>query len=710
MNSIKLHLIYLVMMCVGLCPRVAMAENGGHTFTYTEIPSVEISTDQEGNKVRYTIGLYSFNWAAGSQIQLQHPAPDAFLFAQRQDYRDWWFAVKYKTGDTNICSHSYDVTADNSYIGVVNRANNLEFFLNLELDKNGNPLESQDKNKIIQTLENKFKVTKIEDNDNYESSSAQPQDIKTVLSGLFDGCQEFLTVDDLVEKLQAEKSNDEVTAEKAELEKEISTLKENLEKIEKQLAEKTAELKVEKGFRKKLQNQLLSMQDPSSKDGSEDWLKTLKKSLSKVFRDQNFLKWLFGALIGLLMIVVIAGGFLLYRKVAQRFDEKMESYHADTQPQISDDMHNFKKQQADILAVVGDIYGELKKTPIANDERMAPNYQNTDAKQAETLLSAVQATQKVASDKLAAHIDQWFKNFISQYESGKQEYNEKLARLRLDYEKEKQSRLDMQTQLKHAEAGQEQERKRFLKLEDQVDDLKKKSARIYQKGGLKLSDEESQNLTSERLAELGSLYSKRPTVQQYGLAMDALKNRLGDPALADEPFFKAVGLNVLQAKLSKIHHFREFYETDEFSAYLVGHWKDNIQLIFRACLLLESYFQLDMQNPVLIDLQQAQTAARKLLAEHGLIHDDFQLPVPSHELERKFEVTVHGDIPADLANHAGFKDKVQALRRSGAHKVVCYVSRWGLSAQAGATYTGDLPGTVLKSLERLDPVVRGWGE
>ena len=768
MNAIKLRLICLVLMCVGLCPRVAMAENDGHSGTYTKIPSVKISTDQEGNSVEipaesdYTIGLYSFNWnsesqaqplASNSDSQTQPRKPDAFLFAQHKENSGWWFAVKYKIENRDTCSYYSDVGKGNSYPEVVQQASRLKFFRELDLEPNPKDFEAA-QNNITTSLDTNFNVN-ITNLENHEDSPYT--DIKDALNKLFNNCQIFLHDayfdDEAIEK----------NAELATLIEQIETLRQSNSVLTTQLQEKKGKLKAAQDNEKKLKKEIAELnaeKEPNTEIGIEGWLKSLRNSE----------KWLFRALIGLLMIVVIARGFLFCRKI-------MKSYRADMEQikSISNDTHNFEKQQVkiekqqeDILARVQDIdialteYIKLKKAPIDNDERMMPNYQNTDAAQAKTLLSAVQTAQKAASEKLAAHIDQQFKNFISQYQSGAQEYNEKLEKsrpdmqtqlahakagqeqeresllsavqmaqkaaseklaahidqqfknfisqnekheqLKLDYEKEKDSKLDMQAQLKDAKAGQEQ-------AEDKLDYLKKISARTYQQGGLKLSDEENEDLASERLAELGSLYNKRPTVQQYGLAIDALKNRLGDPALADEPFFKAVGLNVLQAKLSRIHHdFRRFYENDEFSAYLVGHWKDNIQLIFRACLLLESYFQLDMQNPVLIDLRLARNGATKLLWEHGLIPDDFQLPVPSHELERKFEVTVHGDIPADLAAHAGFKDKVQALRRSGAHKVVCYVSRWGLSAQAGAPYTHDLPGTVLKSLERLDPVVQGWGD
>ena len=721
MNAIKLRLICLVLMCVGLCPRAVMAENHGHSGKYREIESVKISTDQEGKTVGYTIGLYSINWNTDIQ-QRQHLDPDEFLFAQNIDSSKWWFAVKYKIKNSNICSYSNHVKGNN-YPEVVKQAERLEFFSELGFN---NPKDFDGAvNKITNSIKNKFNIDITEDDssgDNGGSSSGDIRDhpfqnIRSALNSFFNGCTIFIPsyVDDKVIKENADR-----------VEK-IDDLEEELENKKTDISRLDAELTKQEDLNKELQVKVINKfdklgpvsnsQDIENNGGSEYWSKILRKFFSE----------LFPALIGLLMIAVVAGGFLFWRKI-------MKSYRAVTEQTISNDMHNFEKQQEEmlreILKRVQNIYTELEKTPIRNVERMPPNYQNTNATQAKALPSAVQTRQKQLADhigeKLAAHIDPQLKVFLSDVQKTQNtaseklatdidlqfrsfiSRNEKLEQLKRDYEKEKDSRLHMQTQLKDAKAGQEQARESFRRLEYQVDDLKKKSVRIYQQGGL--SDEESENLAPERLAELGSLYIKRPTVLQYGLAINALKKRLGDLALADEPFFKAVGLNVLQEKLSEIHHFRKFYETDEFSAYLVGHWKDNIQLIFRACLLLESYFQLDMQNPVLIDLRLARSAATKLLYEHGLIPDDFQLPAPSHEFECKFEVAVHGDIPADLANHPGFKDKVQALRRSGEHKVVCYVNRWGLSAQAGAPYKDDLPGTVLKSLEKSDQVVQRWGD
>ena len=753
MNSIKLHLIYLVLMCVGLCPRVAVAENNDasgnvSSFKYREIKSVKIFTTQEN--MEYTVGLYSFNLA--SEKQRQHLIPYAFLFSQKEDHTDWWFAVKYTIENTNMCSHSYNVNGNNSYGGVVDQANKLEFFLDLELDKTGNPFDTKDKDKIIRTLRNDFEEKTTEDS--HESSSAQPQGIEAVLTRLFDGCSEFPALDELADELEKKNIEKLASGEK------ITKLENNIFSLKKDLKEEQNKLKSAEAEKTSLQEQL---------NTANSEIKKVRDELEKAKSDSNdWKKWLqIEALNGLLMIVIVVLGFLLYRKVAQRFDEKMEGYHTDTQPRISDDMHNFKNQQVETLVINKKIYRKLKKAPIGNNERMALNYQNTDAEQANTLLSTVQTTQKAASEKLTAHIEQQFQDQSEESIARGKEYNDKLETLRLDmqkqlkdakadqkqamatllsavetaqkaalaklncidqqiqnfisenkeheqlrlkYDKEKDSRLNMEKQLEHAKAGQKQERERFLRLKDQVDNLKKISVRIYQQGGLKLSDEESENLTLKRLAELASWYRKNLTVRQYGLAINALKESLGDSALTDESFFKAVGLNKLKEELNQIKSFLEFYESDDLSEFLLGHWREYIKLIFSACLLLESYFQLDMQNPVLIDLQLARNVATKLLWEHGLIPDDFQLPVPSYEFERKFEVTVHGDIPADLAAHAGFKDKVQALRRSGAHKVVCYVIKWGLSAQAGAPYTHDLPGTVLKSLERLDPVVQGWGD
>ena len=709
--------------------------------------------------MEYTVGLYSFNLA--SEKQRQHFIPYAFLFSQKEDHTDWWFAVKYTIGNTNICSHSYNVNGNNSYGGVVDQANKLEFFLNLALDKTGNPFDTEDKDKIIQTLSKKFeKKTK----DSHESSSAQPQGIEAVLTRLFDGCSEFLALDELagenIEKLAAGKKNEE----------RIGALEKENDRLEEDLKNKEAKLGDAETEKRDLQEQL---------DKAKAEIEKVKGELEKAISDSNdktpldWKNWLqTEALNGLLIIVIVVFGFLFFQNLAKRFDDKIESYNNkknkshlnDMQQILNSAIRNFKVQQnvipkSIINPVDQDKSGKQLKPPIETDTKQAKTLSkklddmdqqlkrfisqyksgepfktdfnnlthqfqdqlkdliargkeyndkleklrrdmlkkinDTKAGQEQAmknLLPDIQMTQNEASKKLAAHMDQQFNIYINQ--------DKQLEQLRLDYENVKGSRLDMQTQLEDAKASQEQERERFLRLKDQ-------SVRIYQQGGLKLSDEESENLTSERLEELNSCYSNNPMVRQYGQAINELKNSLSDPALTDESFFKAVELNVLKERLNRIESFLGFYESGDLSEFLLGHWHDNIQLIFRACLLLKSYFQLD-KNPVLLDLQLARAAAEKLLWEHGLIPDDFQLPVPSHELERKFEVTVHGDIPADLKAHAGFEDEVRARLRSGAHKVVCYVKRWGLSARADFPYTHDLPGTVLKSLERLDPVVRGW--
>ena len=749
MNSIKLHLIYLVMMCVGLCPRVAMAEgtqSSGLLFTYSQA-SLEIDNSQ------YQIGYYSADNHLPS-------LPYRFLFAQKNISWTWWFAVQFKINDVNICGHNHTIDGKDINI-IVNTVKKFDFLSDLVVQESFEDLQKN----IQAILKENYDVKQ----DNAVLNNIAKNTDRTIndfLPELFDGCSEFLDLDKLakenIEKLVADKK---ITA----LEEKIYVIEAKNDQLEKDLKNKEATLGKAETKKRDLQEQL---------DKANAAIEILQGGSEKPKGESSDKAWQFWknwlqteALNGLLMIVIVIFGFLFYQNLAQRFDDKIESYNnkknksylGDVRQIINDAMLNFKIQQEAIFKKRESIINPVDRDK--SGKQLKPPIE-TDTEQAKAL------------SKKLDDIDQQIKRFISQYQSGEplkadfnnlthqfqgqfekliardKEYNDKLEKLGLDMltqlkdtkadHKQERERflglveklrldLDMQTQLQHAKADHKQERENFrrqeeklklaydkekdsrLDIQTQLEDAKagqeqaKESfLRLYQQGGLKLSDEESQNLTPERRAELDRLYIKRPTVRLYWLVIRALKNRLGDSALADEPFFKAVGLNVLKAKLSEIHHFRKFYETDEFSAYLVGHWKDNIQLIFRACLLLENYFQIDMQNPVLNDLQLARGVARKLLREHGLIPDDFQLLVPSHELERKFEVTVHGDIPVDLTSHAGFKDKVQALRRSGAHKVVCYVSRWGLSAQAGAPYTHDLPSTVLKSLERLDPVVRGW--
>ncbi len=274
-------------------------------------------------------------------------------------------------------------------------------------------------------------------------------------------------------------------------------------------------------------------------------------------------------------------------------------------------------------------------------------------------------------------------------------------------QQQKEADAAREEQQKEAEAEHERQEQRYQRLEDQIGDLKKTNVQIYRQGGLRVKENEER--VSGRLAELGHLYTERGTVLQYARAIDALRKRLRESESTDASFFRAVKLDVLLERLNQFDEFHRFYEIDELSEFLIGHWQDYIQLIFRACLLLKSYFQLDPRHSILLDLNLARSAAAKLLDEHGLIPDDFELPAPSDRFERKFEVTVHGEIPADLVSHAGFKDKVQALRKSGVHKVACYVSRWGLSSQDEALKNNDLPRTCLKSLEKSDVVVQGWG-
>ena len=274
-------------------------------------------------------------------------------------------------------------------------------------------------------------------------------------------------------------------------------------------------------------------------------------------------------------------------------------------------------------------------------------------------------------------------------------------------QQQKEAEAARKQQQKKAEAEHERQEQRYQRLEDQIGDLKKTNVQIYRQGGLRVKEDEER--VSGRLAELGHLYTERGTVLQYARAIDVLRKRLRESESTDASFFRAVKLDVLLERLNQFDEFHIFYERDELSEFLIGHWQGYIQFIFRACLLLKSYFQLDPRHSILLDLNLARSAAAKLLDEHGLIPDDFELPAPSERFERKFEVTVHGEIPADLVSHAGFKDKVQALRKSGAHKVACYVSRWGLSSQDEALKNNDLPRTCLKSLEKSDVVVQGWG-
>ena len=750
MNSIKLHfesprvcrrLIFFVLMCVGLCPRVAMAENddnsGSASFEYGE-KDVKISIEQDQRT--YKIGLYFFEPAVQEKsISSENPISiHRFLFAQRTESNwDWWYAVQFEESDRSECVFKYTG---------ISKPTDLQSDLG-KLFKFDPEFKFDDRfglaqKKIKAFFEKKFNI-KQDNNPNMNNAKDQGESIEDIISQFFGKCD---SIEQSESYFKREPPPETDTSHSAKSDTESNRLP---------IGSLTRSVNITNGSTSAGSEKIILSGSGQHETQSGEITREIVKRVEKLLNESNLyglysllkeysaelrmIVRLIIVLLMVLMVLMLAGGFLLYRKVARRFDEKMEGYHADTQPQISDDMHNFEKQQKTTLTVVCAIHEELKKqkkASIGNDERMALNYQNTDAEQANTL-----------SEKLTAHIEQQFQDQSEESIARGKEYNDKLEKLRLDmqtqlkdakagqeqamesllpaiqrthqqfksfirqneqfeqlrldYEDEKSNRLDIQKQLEDAKADQKQERERF-------DDFKKNSVRIYQQGGLKLSDEESENLTSERLAELGSWYRKNPTVQQYGLAINELKNSLGDPALTDESFFKAVGLNVLKGRLNQIESFLEFYQSDDLSKFLRGHWRENIQLIFRACLLLESYFQLG-KKPVLFDLQLARDAAEKLLWEHGLIPDDFQLPVPSHELERKFEVTVHGDIPVDLAAHAGFKDKVQALRRSGAHKVVCYVKRWGLSARADSPYTHDLPGTVLKSLER-DSVVQGWGD
>ena len=723
MNFVKSNLTGLIVMFVTLCPHIVMAEPDAEpSFGYVKKERVVITDDGKP----YMIDLYSFDSPAlrtyiksrPTNDESPYSVPHKFLIARQEGKWLWWFAVKYKLKETILCSYM-DEAKGYTVMTEQIKDSELKFLTNLNLGEYGktkrpddNPLEKS--SEIIRQLENRLDVKKI--SDVWPVSVAENRGFKSkkeVVKALFEDCSEFLDLSTLqgeLSRLASEESENAGTA--PSITTDAYQIQNVLQEVRTQFKITQDSLKIVNSTLRKINDQLEETKQDQAKD---------LEGLLKWF------KWLC-AFIVLLMTVIVIAGFLLYRKLAKMNTDSNRT-------SIDESLNERFGEGKNLKVVVKDALNEHEKQ------------QNTSASSVDKDESGGQSSE--ITKKLKDLLDGQIKNSIQYGEKYDQEvknyeytleYKYKLkdrnntykrccANLRSLY-KDTSKPMDTRQMIeslghysdsahdlilklldafKSEHEEQAEKKKRYQDLENQIKELKKTNVQIYQQGGLlKPGDGENEQLEAGVLAELVNLYSKRPMVQQYALAINSLKESLNNSASTDEPFFKAIGLDVLLKKLNGIDDFRIFYEADdesnELSKSLIGHWKDYIQRIFCACLLLKSYFQLDPRDrPILLDLELARSAAAKLLEEHGLSPDYFELPVAGDKVEHKFDISVHGEIPADLVEHDGFRDKVDALRDSGVHKVVCYVDKWGLNSQK-KELKDDLTmlKTTLKYLESLD--------
>ena len=745
MNFIKSSLVYLATMYAVLCFHMAIAQTANESLP---VSYKKLNIGSGESNEAHQIGLYSFASAdlRESIIKLQGtrqslPAPDKFIIAQQTSNSNWWFAVKYyRTGSPNECIYIKEAIAYNDMISKLD--NYLPNLLDLE---NYNSEDGGDFSTLLkhinQSISNKlefiFNVT-TENSDAEETYNSK----KDVVETLFKDCNTINNLSDSVIELpndtntvpSGHSGNDNTIASdanKAERKTVASKLGSDGAQEQKPYWLKWLFLGtlivlliiavIVIGFL--FYRKVTRLFDKLSN------LEETYRNFDKLANNLEHTYWDYKRIdLGNVKndMADVRTAQLEQQASLDSIDSKIDEVKklAKLTADFSD---NYSKSQEQSRALDGELMGWFKKQ-IEESLKAGKEYANLKIdlesvtgenltkgtneqinyyrsyKNIGELSSSMQNS--CSTTGRDANLSQTMQLLMDHFKHMHSFILMLLCSTRNSYAKQKENKETLTQEKDKIDKNFQALKSNFQALKSQAANLKKVNQQIYRQGGLHLSEEENNNITLEKLVELGNLYSEHQAIQQYVLAMNALKDRLSSPSSTKEPFFRAVELDVLIDKLNGISNFRKFYERDELSDILIGHWKQYIRLIFRACLLINSYFKLDRHHPILIDLKLAKSAAEKLLKEHDLIPDYFELPVASDKIEGEFQIAAYNNIPSDLADYDGFKNKVQDLHRSGVDKAVCYVNEWGLSSQKSELCID----TVLASLERSNRIVQDWGD
>jgi hypothetical protein len=185
----------------------------------------------------------------------------------------------------------------------------------------------------------------------------------------------------------------------------------------------------------------------------------------------------------------------------------------------------------------------------------------------------------------------------------------------------------------------------------------------------------------KRILELSQLSERdartRPELQAYVRRLRGLRDYLAAAETADLPHFAACGLPRVCERLGQKSSFMSFWKSDTPSDAMVGQWNDYLQHIYRASLLLDSYWS-DGNTELRDHLRQCLDTIALALRLQGVQPHHLELPVERTWVqERVTRVSEARDQAFDplLEADPQFRERIKAV--SEQRPIYCDVARWG---------------------------------
>ena len=178
---------------------------------------------------------------------------------------------------------------------------------------------------------------------------------------------------------------------------------------------------------------------------------------------------------------------------------------------------------------------------------------------------------------------------------------------------------------------------------------------------------------------------QKPELQNYVRNLIHLRQHLQRSTVTDTDYFRPSGLPKVSNALAEKTFFN-FYTSNNPEEALKGQWGGFVQHVFRAALLLQTYWRAEVDPALLARLQEVQASARLALLAYGLVPHELELLVDRDWLDqRRGWIESSREVNDDLLNAGPFRTCVAPLAAKA--PVYCDVVTWGLDSNSEGTVT-----------------------
>ncbi|WP_133510182.1 hypothetical protein [Candidatus Thiosymbion oneisti] len=170
----------------------------------------------------------------------------------------------------------------------------------------------------------------------------------------------------------------------------------------------------------------------------------------------------------------------------------------------------------------------------------------------------------------------------------------------------------------------------------------------------------------------------RSELMGYVRSLTALRDYLETSRIQGLPYFRPAGLTKLLNKLREKKNFKTLYTSETPKEALQGQWHETLQLLYRALLLIKTYWPEGADKELMLRLRQAQATATILLERYGIAPHVLRLPVDWQWIEERrdwVEETRGSTIDQALELDQAFRDQIRPS--SSKEATFCDIATWG---------------------------------